>query len=145
MKAAVPDHGGGEASQRGMAMSQDSEIAPLLNAAGLGAAAEGIEQQTAVPALHQHEAEADEPHGPIAKVMGLPAAVRHAAAAEEGFGDVAIAGVFEPAVERAQRQDQALAARRRQFRRVSAWRSSAETAPEADRRCGADLEEPIER
>jgi hypothetical protein len=52
MVAAVTDHGGGETSLRGMVMSQGGEIATPYRTAALGPAAEGIEQQAAITALH---------------------------------------------------------------------------------------------
>ena len=109
MAAAVADHGGGEAALRGMVMSRGGEIATPASAARLDPAAEGIEQQAAIAALHHRVAEAREPHGPIAKIVGFPAALGHAAGAEESLGDVAVARLLEPAIERAQGEDQAVA------------------------------------
>ena len=71
-------------------------------------AAEGIEQQPAIAALHHRLTQAREPRRPIAKVIGFPAALGHAAGPEESLGDVPIARLLEAAVERAQGEDQAI-------------------------------------
>ena len=85
-------------------MSLGGEIATHWSGAWLDTAAEGIEQQAAIAALHHRLTQAREPHGPIAKVVGLPAALGHAAGPEESLGDVPIARFLEPAIERAQRE-----------------------------------------
>ncbi len=89
-------------------MSRGGEIATPASAAWLDTAAEGIEQQAAIAALHHRLAQAREPRCPIAKVIGLPAALGHAAGPEESFGDVPIARFLEAAVERAQGEQQAI-------------------------------------
>lgn len=109
-------------------MSRGAEIATPVVVA-LDSATERIEQQAAVAALHQREAQARETHGTIAKVIGFPAAVRYLSAAEEGLGDLPIACLLDPAVERAQRQDQALSSGGGQFGRVPTGRASGQAAP----------------
>ena len=54
-------------------------------------------------------AEAREPYGAVAKVMGFPAALGHLGGAEKRLGDIPVARLLEPAVEGAQCQDEALA------------------------------------
>src|SRR6185312_16782584 len=105
--AAVADHGGGEIALRGMVMSLGGEIATPPNVARSGPSAEGIEKQAAIAALHHRVAQARQPHGPIAKIVGFPAALRYAAGAEESLGDVTVARLLEPAIERSQCEHQA--------------------------------------
>ena len=89
-------------------MSLGGEIATPPNVARSGPSAEGIEQQAAIAALHHRVAQACQPHGPIAKIVGFPAALRHAAGAEESLGDVPIARFLKAAVERSQGEDQTI-------------------------------------
>jgi hypothetical protein len=128
-----------------MVMSLGGEIATPVECGALSPAAEGIEQQAAIAALHHRLAQARQSHGPIAKVVGFPAALRHATAAEERFGDVPVARIFEARVERAQRENQAVASAGRQRRRVAPRRAAHQAAPEPQRRRRADLEKPVER
>ena len=126
-------------------MSLGGEIATPIESCALSPAAEGIEQQAAIAALHHRLAQARQSHGPIAKVVGFPAALRHATAAEERFGDVPVARIFEARVERAQCENQAVASAGRQRRRVAPRRAAHQAAPQPQRRRSADLEEPVER
>ena len=106
MRAAVVDHGGGEASLWGMVMSLVAR-SPPSNAA-LGPAAEGIKQQAAITALHHRVTQAREANGAIAEIMGFPTALRHAAGAKKSLGDVAVARVVDPAIEGAQSKHKAV-------------------------------------
>lgn len=90
-------------------MSLGGEIATPPNAAWSGPAAERIEQQATVAALHHRMAQARQPHGPIAKVVGFPAAFRHAATSEESLGNLSVACFLEPTVECAQRENKPIA------------------------------------
>ena len=144
MAAAVGDHDGGEPLVRGMAMSRGGEIATPVDC-DLDSAAEGIEQQAAIAALHHGVAQAHEPHRAIAQVMGFPAALGHAVGAEKGFGDVAMACLLEPPVKRAQRERQAIAPGGGKHRRVAPQRALCQSAPQPERSRRADLEQLIER
>jgi len=121
MAAAVVDHGGGEASLRGMVMSLGDPIATAAAWGGLYTATEGVEQQATIAALHHAVPQAREPYGSIAKVVGFPATLRQAAGTEEGLGDVAIARLLNASVERAQCEHQALTPGRGECRRVASW------------------------
>ena len=125
-------------------MSRGGEIATPVDC-GLDSAAEGIEQQAAIAALHHGMAQAHEPHRAIAKVVGFPAALGHAAGPEEGFGDVAVARLLEPPIERAQRKRQAVAPGGGKHRGVAPRRAPGQAAPQPERGHGADLEHLIER
>ncbi len=125
-------------------MSRGGEIATPVDC-GLDSAAEGIEQQAAVAALHHGMAQAHEPHCAIAKVVGFPAALGNAAGPKEGFGDVAIARLLEPPVKRAQRERQTIAPGGGKRCRVASRRAAGQAAPQPERGRRADFEHPIER
>ena len=108
------------------------------------AAAERIEQQAAIPALHHRHPQPYETRSTVAEVMGLPAALGHAGATEKGPGNFAIARLRKPPIEGAQRQHQAVAPCRRQCRRIAAGRAAEERAPKPQRGRGADLEQSVE-
>jgi len=109
------------------------------------AAAERIEQQAAIAALHHRHPQPYETRGTVAEVMGLPAALGQAGGAEEGRGDLAVARLREPPIEGAQCQHQSVAPCRRQCRRIAAERAAGERAPKPQRGRGAKLEQPVER
>ena len=124
MAAAVVDHGGGEAWLRGMVMWLGGTIATRAGWGGLYTAAEGVEQQPTIAALHHAVPQAREPYGSIAKVVGFPATLRQAAGTEEGLGDVAIARLLNASVERAQREHQAFTPGGRECRWVVSRRAA---------------------
>ena len=108
------------------------------------AAAERMEQQAAITALHHRHPQAYETRGAVAEVMGLPAALGHAGSAEEDPGNFAIARLGKPSIEGAQRQHQALASCRRQYRGVRPGPAADEPAPKPQRGCSPDLEQSVE-
>jgi hypothetical protein len=103
-----------------------------LNAA-LGPAAEGIEQQAAITALHHRVAEARQPYGAVAKIMSLPAALGNAAGSKKNLGDVPVARVVGSAIERPQREHEAIASGGGQRGRVALGRAAGQAAPKSKR------------
>ena len=97
------------------------------------AAAERIEQQAAIPALHHRNPQPYETRGTVAQVMGLPAALGHAGGTKEGSGNLAIARLSEPPIEGAQCQHQAVASCRRQCHRVAARPAAPKRAAASSR------------
>ena len=144
--AAVGDHGGGEGSRGGMAMSRDAEIATPATLTGvLLPASIGMEQQTPIAAPHQGEPEAREADRAITQVVAFPAALGQVASAEKDTRDFAVARVFEPSVKGAQSEDEAVAAGLREVGGIGTRRAARQSAPEPN--CGhhADFEELVER
>ena len=88
---------------------------------------------------------ADKPNRAISQIVRLPAVFRYDATAEQGGGNLAIARLCRMPVERAERQQQAVAARRRQDGWVRACSVTGERAPEAERGLRANLEQTVER
>ena len=124
-----------------MVMSRGGEIATQA----LSAATVRMEQQPEIAAFHQAEAISDQADRAIAEIMGLPGAAREAAKGEEDFRDLAIACLIETTVERTQGKKEPVSPRPRQGRRIRAWISSRQSAPEAKRRVGAEVEQLVER
>lgn len=120
-------------------MSRGSEIATRA----LSAAAVGMEQQPEVAAFHQVEAISDQADRAIAEIVGLPGAAREAAEGEEDFRDLAIACLIETTIERPQGEEEPLPPRPGQGCRNRAGISSRQSAPEAKRRVGAEVEQPV--
>jgi hypothetical protein len=104
-----------------------------------------MEKQAAIAAQHHRMAQANQPYGPIADVMGFPAAIGHTGGPEEGLRDVAIARLLEPAIKRAQGEGQTIASGGGQRGRVATRRAARHTAPQPERGRCADLEHSVER
>lgn len=99
----------------------------------------------AVAAAHKLEAEPRQAHRAVAQVVLFPSAIRHAVHSEERFGDVVVARMIEPAVERAQREQQASAAVRRQCGRIEPKPPTAQSPREPHGRNEPDLKQDVER
>jgi len=122
-------------------MSKGGQIAtPALSPATVG-----MQQQPEIAAFHQAEAVPDQADRAIAKIVRLPGAAREAAKGEEDFCDLAVACLIEPTVERTQGEQESISACPRQRRRIRAGSAPGQSAPEAKRRVGADLEKAVER
>jgi hypothetical protein len=103
-----------------------------------------MQEQIAVTALHQIEAETRKTHRPIAQVVTLPGTRGHRSEVKDDFGDLSIGDVLLAGVEGAQRKYQSVAALPREGGRIGPRIVVVQRAPGPDGGGGADFEEPVQ-
>ena len=100
-------------------------------------------QEAAITPMHHRYAQAHKPRGPITEVVGFPAALGHALCPKEALGYLSVTRLLEPAVQRAQRQHEAVASGGGQCRGITAQRTTGQAAPEPERSRRTQVEYPV--
>src|SRR4051812_18002459 len=83
----------------------------LPHPAALRTAAIGMQKEPAIAALHHGDPQAHETSGPITQFMRDPIAFRNFLGAKQGCGNHTVGRAVEAPVQRAQSEDQSVAAR----------------------------------
>jgi hypothetical protein len=104
-----------------------------------------MQKKAAVAAAHHREPEPDDPAGLIAQLVRNPVAFGDGFCVEQDSGDFWISCVLKPAIKRAQREDEPVAPLGCEDADVGTWCSASQPTPQAERGCGADVEELVER
>lgn len=99
----------------------------------------------AISAAHEPEAKLRQAHRAIAQVVLLPAPIGQPMRAKESLGNVAVARVIETAIQRPQREQQAIASVRRQCGRIGPETPARQRPSEPQGRDDPDLEQAVER
>jgi hypothetical protein len=104
-----------------------------------------MKEKAAIAAAHHGESEADDAAGLIAQFVRNPVALGDGGGIEQNGGDLGVGRAFEPAIKRAQREDEPAAPLGRERAEDGAWRAPGQRAPQAQRGGGADVEELVKR
>lgn len=104
------------------------------------AAAIGIEQKLPVTAAHHLESEADKTASLVAQLVRDPIALGDRRGVEETRCNVRVGDPEETRIQRAQREDETLAAFLRESADIRARPTSSQASPQAQCRGGADFE-----
>lgn len=104
-----------------------------------------MKEKAAIAAAHHGESEPDDPAGLIAQFVRNPVALGDGFGLEQDGRDLGIGRASEPAIQRAQRQDEPIAPLGSENAEVGTGLAAGQRAPQAQRGGGADVEELVER
>ena len=104
-----------------------------------------MKEKAAIAAAHHGESKPDDPTGLIPEFVRNPVALGDGFGVEQNGSDLRVGRVLEPAIQRAQCEDEPVAPLGCEHAEVGAWPSPGQRAPQAQRGGGADVEELIER